>query len=108
VTGTEPERAAGNTPAVTRAIRILDLLAETPGQTRTLSEIARELGIAKSSVSNLCVALEDGGLVRRTGAGYLLGRSTVELGGAFLSGFDQIREFYRACEDSEVLRRQLV
>lgn len=108
MTGIEPERAAGNTPAVTRAIRILDLLAETPGQTRTLSEIARELGIAKSSVSNLCVALEDGGLVRRTGAGYLLGRRTVELGGAFLSGFDQIREFYRACEDSEVLRRQLV
>jgi hypothetical protein len=32
----------------------------------------------------------------------------VELGGAFLTGFDQIREFYRVCEDSEVLRRQLV
>src|SRR6478609_3946369 len=107
-TGTEPDRGAGNTPAVTRAIRILDLLAGARGQTRTLTEIARELGLAKSSVSNLCVALEEGGLVRRTGAGYLLGRRTVELGGAFLSGFDQIREFYRACEDSEVLRRQLV
>jgi len=107
-TGTEPDRGAGNTPAVTRAIRILDLLAAAPGQSRTLTEIARELGLAKSSVSNLCVALEEGGLVRRTGAGYLLGRRTVELGGAFLSGFDQIREFYRACEDSEVLRRQLV
>jgi DNA-binding IclR family transcriptional regulator len=108
VTSTEPERSPGNTPAVTRAIRILDLLAGARGQTRTLTEIARELGLAKSSVSNLCVALEEGGLVRRTGAGYLLGRRTVELGGAFLSGFDQIREFYRACEDSEVLRRQLV
>ena len=42
------------------------------------------------------------------GGGYLLGRRTVELGGAFLTGFDQIREFYRVCEDSEVLRRQLV
>jgi DNA-binding IclR family transcriptional regulator len=108
VTTIEPDRAAGNTPAVTRAIRILDLLAEARGQTRTLTEIARELGLAKSSVSNLCIALEDGGLIRRTTAGYLLGRKTVELGGAFLSGFDQIREFYRACEDSEVLRRQLV
>ena len=108
MTSTEPERSPGNTPAVTRAIRILDLLAGARGQTRTLTEIARELGLAKSSVSNLCVALEEGGLVRRTGAGYLLGRRTVELGGAFLSGFDQIREFYRACEDSEVLRRQLV
>jgi DNA-binding IclR family transcriptional regulator len=108
VTTIEPDRAAGNTPAVTRAIRILDLLAEARGQTRTLTETARELGLAKSSVSNLCIALEDGGLIRRTTAGYLLGRKTVELGGAFLSGFDQIREFYRACEDSEVLRRQLV
>ena len=108
MTSTEPDRAAGNTPAVTRAIRILDLLAEARGQTRTLTEIARELGLAKSSVSNLCIALEDGGLIRRTTAGYLLGRRTVELGGAFLSGFDQIREFYRACEDSDVLRRQLV
>jgi IclR family transcriptional regulator, blcABC operon repressor len=108
VTSTDPESKAGNAPAVTRAIRVLDLLADARGQTRTLTEIARELGLAKSSVSNLCVALEEGGLIRRTGGGYLLGRRTVELGGAFLSGFDQIREFYRVCEDSDVLRRQLV
>ena len=108
MTSTDPERSAGNAPAVTRAIRVLDLLAQARGQIRTLTEIARELGLAKSSVSNLCVALEEGGLVRRTGGGYLLGRRTVELGGAYLSGFDQIREFYRVCEDSEVLRRQLV
>jgi DNA-binding IclR family transcriptional regulator len=108
VTSADPESKAGNAPAVTRAIRILDLLAEARGQVRTLTEISRELGLAKSSVSNLCAALEEGGLVRRTGGGYLLGRRTVELGGAFLSGFDQIREFYRVCEESEVLRRQLV
>ena len=65
--------------------------------------------IVESQVgSPMCVALEEGGLVRRSGSGYLLGRRTVELGGAYLDGFDQIREFYRACEDSEVLRRQLV
>ena len=104
---TEPERAGG-APAVTRSIRILDLLAERRGQTVTLTEIARTLGLAKSSVSNLCLALEEGGLVRRTAAGYLLGRRTVELGSAYLSGFDQIREFYRICEESDVLRRQLV
>lgn len=104
----EPDRPTGNAPAVTRAVRILDLLAESPRQIRTLTEIARQLSLAKSSVSNLCVALEEGGLIRRSGGGYLLGRRTVELGGAFLTGFDQIREFYRVCEDSEVLRRQLV
>ena len=104
----EAERGAGNSPAVTRSIRILDLLAEARGDPRTLTEIARELGLAKSSVSNLCVALEEGGLVRRSSAGYLLGRRTVELGSAFLAGFNQIREFYRVCEESEVLRHQLV
>ena len=102
-----PDQTSGNAPAVTRAVRILGLLADAPRQVRTLTEISRELGVAKSSVSNLCVALEEGGLVRRSGGGYLLGRRTVELGGAFLNGFDQIREFYRVCEDSEVLRRQL-
>lgn len=60
----EAERAAGNSPAVTRSIRILDLLAEARGVPRTLTEIARELGLAKSSVSNLCAALEEGELVR--------------------------------------------
>ena len=86
-----PDRTSGNAPAVTRAVQILGLLADTPKQVRTLTEISRELGLAKSSVSNLCVALEEGGLIRRTGGGYLLGRRTVELGGAFLTGFDQIR-----------------
>lgn len=76
MTSTEPDSAAGNTPAVTRAIRILDLLAEARGETRTLTEIARELGLAKSSESNLHIALEEGGLFR-TG-GYLLARRTVE------------------------------
>jgi DNA-binding IclR family transcriptional regulator len=104
----EAERGTGNSPAVTRAIRILDLLAEARGAPRTLTEIARELGLAKSSVSNLCAALEEGGLVRRITAGYLLGRRTVDFGSAFLAGFNQIREFYRVCEESEVLRHQLV
>ncbi len=104
----EAERGPGNAPAVTRAIRVLDLLADARGVPRTLTEIARELGLAKSSVSNLCAALEEGGLVRRSSAGYLLGRRTVDLGSAFLAGFNQIREFYRVCEESEVLRQQLV
>ncbi|HEY5880757.1 MAG TPA: IclR family transcriptional regulator [Nakamurella sp.] len=103
----EPDRSGGS-PAVTRAIRILDLLAEQHGRAINLSEIARALGLAKSSASNLCAALEEGGLIRPTAPGYLLARRTVELGSAYLSGFDEIREFYRACEESDVLCRQLV
>ena len=91
-----------------RSLRILDFLAESHGQVRSLSDIARELGIAKSSTSNLCAALEDGRLIRRTSGGYLLGRRTVELGSSYLSTFDQVREFYRICEDSPALSSQLV
>jgi len=103
----ESERGA-QAPAVLKAVRILDLLAVSPGRARSLSDIARDLGIAKSSTSNLCASLEEGGLIRRTETGYLLGRRVVELGSAYLAGFDQIREFYRYCEESSVLSGQLV
>ncbi|QHC61395.1 helix-turn-helix domain-containing protein [Rathayibacter festucae] len=103
----DAEKGSG-APAVERSVRILDYLAEAGGQPRTLTDIARELGIAKSSTSNLCAALEDGRLVRRVGSGYLLGRRTVELGSSYLAGFDSVREFYRLCEDSPVLSRRLV
>jgi len=108
MTDADTERPGAQAPAVLRAVRILDLLAHTPGQVRALTDIARELGIAKSSTSALCAALEQGGLVRRTEGGYLLGRRTVDIGSAYLAGFDQIREFYRICEESPVLSRQLV
>ncbi|MFM9920285.1 MULTISPECIES: IclR family transcriptional regulator [Microbacteriaceae] len=104
----EAEEKGALAPAVQKAIRILDLLAASPGRPKPLSDIARELGIAKSSTSNLCASLEEGGLIRRTAGGFLLGRRSVELGSAYLAGFDQIREFYRICEESEVLSRQLV
>lgn len=107
-TAAEASDRVSGAPAVTRSIRILDLLAEAGGQPRTLTDIARELGIAKSSTSNLCIALEEGGLIRRVGSGYLLGRRTVELGSLYLAGFDQMREFYRICEESPVLSRCLV
>jgi hypothetical protein len=54
------------------------------------------------------LALEKGGLIRRSGGGYQLGRRTVELGGAFLTGVRPDPEFYRVCGDSEVLRHRLV
>lgn len=97
-----------NAPAVTRAIRILGLLADAHGEPLGLSEIARSLNLAKSSTSNLCNALEDGRLIARSEMGYVLGRRTVELGGAYLGTFDQVREFYKFCSDSRILTKELV
>jgi len=72
-------------PAVTRAGAILDLLAENGGQAAGPSELARRLGLPKSSIANICNALADLGLVRRIGTGFALGRKLAELGGAYLA-----------------------
>src|SRR5580765_2570386 len=84
-------------PAVTRAGAILDLLAESAGEAPGPSELARRLGLPKSSIANICNALAEIGLVRRIGTGFALGRKVAELGGAYLASVDQVQEFYEAC-----------
>ncbi len=84
-------------PAVTRAGAILDVLAESPGEAPGPSELARRLGLPKSSIANICNALADIGLVRRIGTGFALGRKLAELGGAYLASIDLVSEFYEAC-----------
>src|SRR6188508_1769957 len=83
-------------PAVTRAAAILDLLAENGSAPAGPSELARRLGLPKSSIANICGALADAGLVRRVGTGFALGRRLAELGGAYLASVDQVQEFYEA------------
>lgn len=95
-------------PAVTRALRVLTALADSGGAPMTLSELARAVGIAKSSAANLCSALEEGGMIERDARGYRLGRRTAELGGAFALQFNQVREFFAVCAASEVLRGEVV
>lgn len=94
-------------PAVTRGIGILGLLAEADGPV-TLTELARGLGIAKSSASNLCLALEASGVVERVPLGYRLGRRIAELGAAYAFQFNQVRELFAVCERSPVLRHEVV
>ena len=85
-------------PAVTRAGAILDLLAENAGHAAGPSELARRLGLPKSSIANICNALADMGLVRRVGTGFALGRKLAELGGAYLASVDLVQEFYEAAQ----------
>lgn len=105
---TDSSAARDPAPAVTRALRILQLLEEAAGQPLSLSDLARGLGAAKSSTSNICAVLEDGGMIRRTEGGYRLGLRTAELGGAFAAGFNQVREFFRVIETIPALRREVV
>src|SRR5205085_2283815 len=52
----EARGAATVAPAVTRAAAILDALAEQPAAATPLSDLARRLGLPKSSVANICDA----------------------------------------------------
>ncbi|MBX3310378.1 MAG: IclR family transcriptional regulator [Cryobacterium sp.] len=95
-------------PALSRGVQILEILSDAGARPTTLSEIARALGAAKSSTSNLCVVLEDAGLIKRAGAGYVLGHRTLEFGGTYLRTFNELREFYRFCAESRTLSQEVV
>jgi DNA-binding IclR family transcriptional regulator len=86
-------------PAVTRAAGILQLLAENGGMPAGPSELARRLGLPKSSIANIGSALADTGLLRRVGTGFALGRKLAELGGAYLATVDEVQEFYETCQE---------
>ena len=92
-------------PAVARAAAILELLGEK-GIAIASNEIARQLGIPKSSTANICLELEAVGLVVRRDSGYALGRKVVELGGQYLGSIDSLREYYDLCSSLPVMSRE--
>ncbi|WP_434612651.1 IclR family transcriptional regulator [Arthrobacter sp. A5] len=100
--------SASPAPAVTRAAAVLEALVDAPSGRLTLSDLARELGIPKSSTSNLLLALEEARLISRQGSGFSLGRKLVELGAAYLSRLDEVQEFYRFCEQAPTLSGETV
>lgn len=104
----EKPREKSPAPAVTRAIRILDLLATSPGMALSLGDIARSIDAAKSSTLNLCQALEEADMIVRTHGGYQLGRRNLEFGGAYAAGFNQMREFYDYCSSATLLSHEVV
>jgi IclR family transcriptional regulator, blcABC operon repressor len=83
-------------PAITRAAALLDALIDD-GPLH-LSELARRLGLAKSSVSNLCSAMESVGWVRRTDDGFVLGARLVAYSQAYFGALDPAREFQSTCD----------
>jgi len=87
-------------PALDRAIRVLHLLQETPHRGYTITEIARTLGIPKSTAYNLCGALVKGQLLRQSRDGFQLGRGLLELGSAYVTSVNMVSEFYDVCRDA--------
>jgi IclR family transcriptional regulator, KDG regulon repressor len=76
-------------PSVIKAFEVLKLIASTK-EGMGISEIARELGMAKSTVHGMCSALEELGAVRRDAGTkrYTLGFTLFELGKTAYSQID--------------------
>jgi len=90
--------AASLAPAVSRAIRILELLETAPQNEFSLHDISDRLALPKSSVHNLCATLVYEQVLRRGQNGYKLGRKLVQLGSSYIASVDVIREFYDCCQ----------
>ena len=104
----QPDGAAElPTPAAYRAVQVLETLAHA-GEPLTISEIALRIPLAKSSTSNLLTSLADAGMVRRTGAGWVLGYKLLELGQAVLGSTDLVSEFRRIVRGLPTLSAETV
>lgn len=79
-------------PAVERAVAIMDLLAGTP-RPMGVSDIARDLGLPKSSVYGICETLTELGLLRPGPSGYAPGPRPLRWSSAYLSRTSLVQEF---------------
>lgn len=79
-------------PALERASRLLDLVA-TQHEPLALSDAARSLDLAKSSVHSLYQSLTELGLLERSGTGVVIGSKAVAWAHAFLNRSDLASEF---------------
>lgn len=90
-------------PAVSRAVAILDLAAHSDGPL-TLADVARSLGIPKSSAHGLCGTLVHLGLLRRKGSSFVLGGHVMRWANAFAGRSDVVEEFARLWDETPALR----
>jgi IclR family transcriptional regulator, blcABC operon repressor len=85
--------AAPLVPAVTRALTLLDRLAQHR-EPMSLAQLTSELSLPKSSVHGLCNTLLSFGYLRRQPDGaFLIGPRVMSLAEAFVSGTDVAQEF---------------
>ena len=84
---------AARVPAVSRALALLDRLAQQR-EPMSLARLANELALPKSSVHGLCNTLMSFGYLRRQPDGaFLIGPRVMSLAEAFVAGTDVAQEF---------------
>jgi len=99
----QPIEAEKRVPAVVRATRILDLLSEAR-EPVGVSDLARQLGLPKSSVHLLCTTMIELGLLARQGGNAIgIGPHVLAWADAFTAQSNLIREFENAVPESSLL-----
>ncbi len=103
-------RKAGerNVPALMRASEMLDtvMMTERPW---TVSALARQLNLPKSTVHGLCATLVDLGLlVQRNGHTYRIGPHVMRWASAFLAQTDLTSEFSALWDDQSILPNETI
>jgi IclR family transcriptional regulator, blcABC operon repressor len=89
--------ARSRVPAISRAAAVVELIiAEGPLR---LSELARRLGVPKSSMSNLCMAMAEVGWLRRAEDRFAMGARLMQYGKAYFGALDPVREFQSVCDE---------
>lgn len=97
-----------NVPALVRAHAILDLVAasETP---LTVSELAKRLSLAKSTVHGLCTTMVNLGLlVRRNDNSFHIGPHVMRWSNAFSATADLVQEFNAIFDEFDLLTTETI
>jgi DNA-binding IclR family transcriptional regulator len=103
-----PESPKSVVPAVARAARLLDMLAEAR-EPLSLGTITTQLRLPKSTVHGLCATLVHAGLLTRFENGtYHLGLHVMDLAHAFLARTDLTVEFVNLWESLALLPEETI
>ena len=86
-------------PAIQRAGAVFDAFMESQGAAMSVTDLARQLRVPKSSMLNLCNALVEERLLRRIDGVYSLGPKLAGLGAVYLSSIELVREFQEVCDE---------
>ena len=95
-------------PAVLRAVRILDVVAQS-STFMSVSELARRLDLPKSSVHGLCMTMANLGLLsHRPANGFGIGPHVMRWANAFLNQTEITQEFTRLWDTLNILPRETI
>ncbi len=102
------EGAAARVPSVTRALNLLDRLAQQRAP-MTLARLAADLSLPKSSVHGLCSTLVSFGYLRRQNDGtFLIGPRVMTLADAFVASTSITREFEALWDNSSAPEETMI